>query len=255
VVTNPDTQVGTLTQAITYQDPAWHCGARDYFLTLHGQVYRSADLITWTAVGTGNHAFNALAFNVNDHYLYGVGIDGTKRNYHHLLRIRSNGSAEDMGLIKGLPDWGKVGSGDFDQTTGKYWVSNNEDTFWVIDIAKKTAKTIPSPVAGKLGADMVVKDGTIITGVGQGIGVFTIQGNKLSKTVHTLTVSNQRDGAYGAMWIDTGSGDILMRENSTGEILSLTQAQLALSSADATVVGDTDTGSPVDGATCIAPPA
>ncbi|MEZ5447945.1 MAG: proprotein convertase P-domain-containing protein [Thiolinea sp.] len=104
---------------------------------------------------------NAAGYNPVDNYLYA--LVAKNANINHLIRIGSNGTAQDLGLVSGLPE--KMVSGDFD-AAGNFYVkmadAQSSNLLFKVNIATRSATQITlnntiaaqdfsySPLNGKL---------------------------------------------------------------------------------------------------------
>ena len=79
---------------------------------------------------------NAIGFNIEDGYIYGMRIDANFRN--QLIRIDADGNTTQLGAVNGLPqdvlDEGGFNVGDFDLNGNLYVTRNNLDTVYIIDV-------------------------------------------------------------------------------------------------------------------------
>ncbi|MFT3670432.1 MAG: GEVED domain-containing protein [Pseudoxanthomonas sp.] len=92
---------------------------------------------TYTSLGSGL-AYNAMGYNPLDNYIYGIEWDGTTGN--ELIRIGSDGSTVNLGVIAGLPV-ANYGAGVI-APNGDHYVSAANNILYRINIATRTATAI-----------------------------------------------------------------------------------------------------------------
>lgn len=254
-VMNSDYISSMRTDALTYGTPAgaFTCSANDHFLMLRGQLNRGNPRTGWTAIGAKGVLSNALGFNPNDGFLYAVGAATYTPSYHHLLRITSTGAIVDRGEITGLPD-GAIVAGDVDPATGHLWVSGASGSIYVIDLSTRVATSVLTGQTG-LGADLVVRNGSLIVRKGNALVSYPLSGDSLGtpRTTRVTALANQK---FGAMWADGApGGGVLLRENNSGRVLAVSAVNLAKATASTTVAATiaASFSEPIDGATCTIP--
>src|SRR5262249_49267514 len=116
----------------TAAGPAFTCSTATAFMsentpfsTSLTQLYASAygaGSITFSPLGPRTISYNAIGYNPNDNYLYGIQI-----GQQDLVQIDSTGTATDLGAISGLPSPGNnayyVGAFDGSAPGANYWVT------------------------------------------------------------------------------------------------------------------------------------
>ncbi|UXN73586.1 hypothetical protein N8D56_22820 [Devosia sp. A8/3-2] len=97
---------------------------------------------------TAGHAYNAIAMNPVDNYIYGMSTNGTQTV---LLRIGSDGQGVNLGVVSGgginanLTPWHVYNNGEI-APDGSYYVMSsavNTSTLFRINLATLTATAIP----------------------------------------------------------------------------------------------------------------
>lgn len=74
-------------------------------------IGRNTNPFTYTPIGGISHGitYNAIGYNINDNYIYGINVSGNNNN--QLVRIDATGTPTNLGAVTGLP-LGGYNSGD-----------------------------------------------------------------------------------------------------------------------------------------------
>lgn len=146
-VTDSDTANNSATDSDLLQPSFGTCDARMYLDQVSTaqnpnvatllQVGYGSTPFTYTALGSGL-ARNALGYSAQDNYIYGIEWDGALGN--ELIRVGSDGSSVNLGVVSGLPSAsyaaGVIGS------TGDYYVTAGGTALYRINIATRTASLV-----------------------------------------------------------------------------------------------------------------
>ena len=143
-------------------------------------------------------AYNALGYNRLDGYLYGIRSDAP-----NLVRVHSDGTAEDLGPVEGLPAR-SFNTGDFDDQ-GTLWVrgSGSVSEFYGVDVATRVATTVDlQPDLTGLAADWGYYDGGLYsTQSGANPTIVRVDPTSGTATITPMTGAVSAD----SVWI-TGDG-------------------------------------------------
>ncbi len=130
----------------------------------------STNPFVYTPLGTAPYQYNAIAFNPADNYIYGTASDGTQ---NILLRIGSNGQAQNLGPITGgginnalAYHNGEIGSDGF------YYLYKGDGTLFRVNLTTRTATAIPMSSA-PFTSDLAWYNGLLYgqTGTGQLVSI------------------------------------------------------------------------------------
>jgi uncharacterized repeat protein (TIGR01451 family) len=227
-----------------------------------------AGTVTFTALGAQSTlSYNALGFNPNDNFLYGIQI-GT----NHLVGIDSSGTATDLGAVTGLPSpTGGLspayftGAFDGENAGAHYWVtrgvtsanpSSTTKTAYEIDIPTKSVINTLTLSQNYDPADFTADPAGFLWGAEN--GSRTIDRLDLSTgtvTSFTLPTSITPNSYWGAAFT-LSNGNIVIASNGNGNIYQIAIANPASSNPTFTVVSQYSgrTTSANDGAECVAKP-
>ena len=185
---------------------------------LYEGVYASGSATYNTLGPVQSVDYNALGFNPNDNYLYGMdyagGTPGT------LYKIGSGGNAVSLGLVSNYPGGDNVPyAGAFDPS-GNYWISGGGlyAAAYEIDVSSQPPAIINTVV---LSQPWGASDFTYSAGYMWGLNGTTIYRLNLTDgTVDTYSApSAVASGEYGAAWtFGNTSGDLGFSNNDTGDI-------------------------------------
>lgn len=156
-------------------------------------------------------AANALGYNTEDHYIYGLGA--TPETLGHLIRFEDDGSRTDLGLPTGLPADTYV-AGDFD-ATGNLWVKSfgGNATLYSIDVSTQTATSLTTSTSLAI-SEMVYINGHLYSNNG---GTIMHKIDPITGVVTNATIANGISGNYGAGWA-TVDDSLYFSENGSGMI-------------------------------------
>lgn len=168
----------------------------------------------YQAVGVTNGTYNAIGYDTQDNYLYGISTAaGNKGN---LIRIADDGSLTDLGTVSGMPTGLSIVSGDFDDN-GNLIVQTGATQFYSINVATRTATGFTTTGVTASTNDMVWINGTVY-----GMTGTTLYAVNLSTHVSTsATVSGVTSGSFGAGWSDNPN-ELFFSDNNTGHIYKIT---------------------------------
>ena len=224
------------------------------FDVVNGQLATSSDLVNWNPVGLRQQAYNAMAFNPNDGYLYAVGADMAAADYHHLLRVQSDGSVIDLGKIKKVPYMTAITSGEIDPNTGIFWIAGTGRALWSVDLDTHRAYRHTSPWYQTMGADLTIIDGTMFTiskgyVLSAGLGGYRASDSWINWSDWSRLGSIGRP-RVGAIWLDDQGGypGIAFRQNGTGTVFHA--EDLWNGWATTWTIGTSHQGAVADGTTC-----
>ncbi len=258
---------------ITSGLPVWGCGANADGLLFQ---YASATSTTTSVFGvdmvTGDSSslpaiagrqVNAVGYNVLDDYVYGWDFQQDR-----IVRIGSNGQAENVGLPAGLPATGNFLAGDVDDA-GFYWLALDNGTsvsWYKVDlttpvptlVASGTLSNTIGGVAYEFTFDWAFVEGRLYRVMRRDTATpLTSPAVLVSFDTTTLTqmvVKNfgDLDGAssgnyYGALYAD-GDGFLYASNNTTGTIYRIDVASGSAATATVFAAGPASTNN--DGARC-----
>lgn len=155
---------------------------------------------------TGNIVINAIGFNYQDGYIYGM-----KGGSNILVRLEASGHFREMGVITDLPSKGYY-RGDFD-LEGNYYVVDGKKLY-TIDPDALTA--VMTKLSGGFGSPDVaynVRDGKMYGANKNRLYSLDLSNNKVVSKV----VQNLPSATYGAAWFDS-AGRLFFSSNQTGDI-------------------------------------
>ena len=183
----------------------------------------------YTPIGTQQLTYNATGYNVNDNYVYGIGIGGSLGG--HLIRVGSDGEIDDVADLA-LPSPRPV-SGDMDRSNNLYFHDNNNpNILFFVNVTDPTIRgTINFAGTGRTTIDMVylMSGGQeFLAGVAGRRIVFW---NLTTQTVGEISDPDIPSGAHGAVWTDP-SGNLYASNNNTGVITIIADPL-----SDPTIVG------------------
>ncbi len=113
--------------------------------------------LNFVLLGTSTFRYNAIGFNPNDNFVYGIEI-----NSNNLLRIGSSGVAVNLGAISGLPSNTNFNSGEI-APNGDYYVKNGSaTTMYRIDIPSMTAVAVPLTGTSGSSGDLAWSNGSLL---------------------------------------------------------------------------------------------
>lgn len=196
--------------------PAFSCSP-DFYLVDTGQLQIfNAISGTYTNIGPAHDKFNAIGYNPNDNYIYGLGRKNTLLD--HLIRINSNGTIQDLGNI------GTSGiAGDMDRNNNLYF---NAQQTQVSRVNVKTGVVSTIPFTGSLvtGTNDVVfiddgGNGVLVGAKDDTLNYWDLNTNTTrSLVLPGLPVAAQ--GGFGAGWA-ARNGRLFLASNTTGVIYEI----------------------------------
>ena len=173
--------------------------------------------------------YNALAMNPNDGYMYAI-----RSNHAELLRISSDGSAENLGDIEDISHEGITEdiiypNGDFD-ADGTYWIKERDTTsvIYGIDVETKAVTEVTLSQDVPQLADISTQNGYAY-GVTYNADetrnelyrINLTNGNVTASPIENMMTSAAGVRTAGATWI-TVDGHFYISSNSTGAIFEIT---------------------------------
>ncbi len=193
----------------------------------------------YTTVGSTALYLNAIGYNTEDNYIYGLNNDPGGST---LMRIEHDGSYTDLGLPTGLPSTGSV-VGDFDHTGNLYVLINSPNSsLYRIDITADTATEII------MSDTLSINDFAYINGFLYGTSGTSLYRIDATTGTVTTTALGIPSAVYGAAW-STVDDRLYFSQNSSGVIYEVTGYDTVSPDATAVLQGD---GNLVgnDGASC-----
>lgn len=193
----------------------------------------------YTDIGSTALYLNAIGYNTEDNYIYGLNNDPGGST---LMRIEHDGSYTDLGLPTGLPSTGSV-LGDFDHSGNLYVMVNSPDSsLYRIDITADTATEII------MSDTLSVNDFAYINGFLYGTDGTSLYQIDVTTGTVTTTALGIPSAVYGAAW-STADDRLYFSQNNSGVIYQVTGYSTINPDATAVLQGD---GNLVgnDGASC-----
>lgn len=204
-----------------------------------------------TTVGSpATNAYNALAYNAGDHFLYGIRVGSTA-----LVRIDSSGAAVPIASVSGLPAASALysySSGAFDDQ-GRYWVLSNDPTATVaygIDMSSKSVVATRNLTDGFTPTDWTFADGYL-----WGLDGNTLErvelGSGTGAAVASIFFAGDSTATYNAAWT-FADGTLGFLRSDTNQVLRITlNASFAVgSTATENLTGANAFAASNDGASC-----
>jgi uncharacterized repeat protein (TIGR01451 family) len=223
---------------------------------LYSSAYGSGS-ITFSPLGPkGPLSYNAIGYNPNDNFLYGIRIGTTD-----LVQIDSTGAAIDLGAISGLgsPGAGAYYVGAFDSTApgANYWVTQgigSSKNVYQVDVTTLTANKSFTLSQFYQPADFTAAAGFMW---GLETNSSTIDRLDLSTgAVSTFTVPGLTPNSYwGAAWT-LGNGNLSFASNGNGNVYEIAVANPASANPTFSIVSQYSgrTTQANDGASCVGQP-
>lgn len=235
--------------------PNFACNANMYMAQSTGappttlyQFNTASNPFVFNSLGsTAGHAYNGIAFNPVDGYIYGMGTNGTQTV---LLRIGSDGQATNLGVVSGgginvgLNPGHVYNNGEI-APDGSYYVlssASNTSTLFRINVSTRVATAIPLSQA-PFTADIAWYNG-LLYGRNDGSGqLYSI--NPATGAVAAVGSSSNPPvaGAFGAMF---GASNGLFGGNNSGGFYRFDLATGAL-----TLISSSPAAGNNDGAKCV----
>lgn len=190
---------------------------------------------------TAAFGYNAVGFNIEDNYLYGLRRDsGNRRN---LIRIGQDGVVTSLGDVAGLPvppGTAVYNAGTFGQgaTAGVLYVSTSAATsssVAAIDVSAGTATRIPLSTSVPNLSDLFWKDG-FLWGVNQVDRIYRI--DPADGDVRSWPLGLGVSTAFGAQWV-YGNGNVGLSANQSGTVYQFSITDPASSSPTFTRISST----------------
>lgn len=204
---------------------------------LYEIIINAGSVTSSPVIGSIQPNINAIGFRVADGYLYGI-----RRSDDHLIRIGSDGSQQDLGVIAGLPAGPTYNSGAFGPDGFLYALGPSSSSLQKIDI--DTVSRVGTGGSSSANTpDIAIPDSDFAYGVianGQAVRI------PLAGGVGT-PFGPDHNKIFGAAFSDT-LGNVYLSDNATNDIY-----QLDLTTGGITLVGDADpdfTSSANDGVFC-----
>jgi len=187
----------------------------------------SSATATFTQLGpTASQTYNAIGFDTNNGYLYGIASGPT------LLRIDATGAITSLGTITGTGTTTGFNVGAFDGS-GNYWITKTgTSTAYMVDLTTRVATAVPlTPEAsggiGTYGASDWSWDDGYFWGL-VGTTIYRVSTAGVMATFPAPSgVSGTASTIYGAAWT-YGNGNLGFSNNVSGEIyeISVTNASV-----------------------------
>lgn len=193
----------------------------------------------YTTVGSTPLYLNAIGYNTEDNYIYGLDNDPSGTT---LVKLEHDGSSTDLGLPIGLPSAGSV-VGDFDHTGNLYVLINSpSSSLYRIDVSAGTATEIT------MSNSITINDFAYINGFLYGTNGTSLYRIDTTTGTVTTTTLGLPSATYGAAW-STVDDRLYFSENSSGLIYEVAGYSTITPDATAVLQGD---GNLVgnDGASC-----
>ncbi len=229
---------GVMAQAQT----PFPCDATLYQV-ISGQLNRFDPVTsTYVTVGPTNPKYNAIGYNSEDNFIYGID-NGSSR----LVRVDADGTLSVMGAIDSLAPIGVTTNGDFD-TSGNLFVTR-PDVLYKIDVSASPLTAVSFPISDPdfdLADIAFNRTDNFFYGVNDDGNALWKLDPTTGNATKVITSGPIRDAdvGFGAVWADA-NGAFFASNNSTG-IIYRVDVQTGVSSAAAI-------GAPTrsnDGASC-----
>ncbi|WP_157900071.1 DUF11 domain-containing protein [Rhodoferax koreensis] len=191
--------------------------------TLYNVGYLSSPF-TYTSLGTGL-ARNGIGYNPLDNYIYGIEWDGSSGN--ELIRVGSDGSSVNLGVIAGLPV-GNYSNGVI-SPAGDYYLTSGSGgaTLYRVNIAARTATSI------SMSQSILVSDLAWYNGLLYGLSGGRLVSVNPGSGVVVDNGSTSPLGSAIAMWgfsnalLASGGGPIYAIDPATGAATLMSSAPAA----------------------------
>jgi len=195
------------------------------------------DTGSYTVIGSTALNLNAVGYNIEDNYIYGLNNDPGNVT---LIKVENDGTYTDLGAVAGLPSSSVLG--DFDHS-GNLYVATDNTTIYKIDISTVTATVINLSASIAGANDLVYINGHLYGTNGTTLYDITISdGNVDSKPL------GLESATYGAGWA-TVDNRLYFSQNSNGIIYQVTNYDTNTPTYTAALQGDSNLiGN--DGASC-----
>ena len=247
---NCDTATVTVRVATPFECP----GQNDFYLsqgpnvttgTQFQKITRTTNPFSYTNIGSTAHGvtYNALGYNINDNFIYG--INQTNDSSNELILLDATGNVFNLGAVSGLPV-GSYISGDMDSSNQLYVIPNGvTSTLYKINVSTKTVVQTITLNRSISTADIALRktDG-LFYGVDSNQINDTNQGRLFSINASTGAVSyiGARDTSvfrFGAMYADS-TGRIFGNANDGGfyQFNITTGVKTLLSSSPSNFIND-----------------
>lgn len=184
---------------------------------LYDIIYNSDGTADFDPIGPlHNGAYNALGYNVEDNFIYGIAFAGDT-----LIQIQHDGTVNELGTPVNLPDAPFYNSGTVD-ADGNMYISSAEvpGTMYRIDLSSLPYTAVPIPLTGvtqNLG-DMVKIEDYLwgFTRSGNAAQRINVNTGVVESFAHTAIPTTNPGSSYGAAWL-FGNGNIGVEEYGTGD--------------------------------------
>lgn len=192
----------------------------------------------YTTIGATAFYLNAIGFNVEDNYIYGLNNDPGGST---LVKVEDDGTYTDLGAVTGLPAGGSV-IGDFDHS-GNLLVLSSGTSIYSIDVSSVTATeiTLSASVSG-------INDFAYINGHLYGTNGTSLYDITVSDGTVTTKSLGLASAVYGAAW-STVNDQLYVGQNTNGIIYQITGYTTGSPQATPVLQGD-DGLIGNDGASC-----
>ena len=191
---------------------------------------------------TGSTNINAIGYNIEDNYIYGINNSASWGSLGELVRFEHDGTVTQLGVPVGLTvsPGRAIDSGVFD-ASGNLWVLDATATggntslraLQRIDVSANTATTVTSNIP--LGFDIVYANNKLY-GISLSSNTLTTY-DITTNTYDQKAVSGLPTSSYGAAWY-TSDGKMFFSQNGNGTIYEITDYDTPTPSATAVLHGE-----------------
>jgi len=206
-------------------------------------VNTGSNPFAYPAIGAGTVPYDALGYNPQDNYLYGITYtSGGVGN--HLVRIGSDGSTVDLGLLTlstggTMPAYNFAG-GAF-SPTGEYYISTrNNNTLYRVNLTTRVATPVVTHQVFSTIIDFAFVGSDLYAPIGQLLGLARV--NVGNGSVTTIGITTAVGGTPSAWATPNG---MFLTLSGTGQL-----RQWDLATGTSIIVGTGPATSDADGASC-----
>ncbi len=195
--------------------------------TLYTVTVNAQGEFVFDTEGVHNGMYNAIGFNQNDNYLYGIVQSANPAaTSNKLVKIGQGGKVVSSCNVTGLLTGGAAdyNQGAFDPASGRLLVrrANDNKQLYSIDVNACTATTVTlSQSVPNLSDFVVMDDGFAWSVYGEGSKVYRI--DTKTGAVSSWPITGLPKDPYGAQWV-YGNGNLGISNNITGTIYQVTIA-------------------------------
>lgn len=181
---------------------------------------------SYTVIGSTALNLNAVGYNIEDNYIYGINNDPGSAT---LIKVEDDGSYTDLGAVTGLPSGSVLGDMDH---SGNLFVATDNTTLYQIDVSAVSASVIN--LSGSIAGvnDLVYINEHLYGTNGTNLFDITIaDGNVATKPLGLPSAT------YGAGWATT-EDRLYFSQNTNGVIYEISNYTTNSPSATAALQGD-----------------